>query len=387
MLEAYGGDQVRHLPDGSSEIQSPLDKGWRGTRARTSTSPEFPGTPVLWSERWFEVTFVRRLEDGSRVYVLRPWRAEHPIRNPSRYDPASEAGRQAEHARSEQRGRNSIGIALAGLVIGHLPSHAQREIEREYGFSAMTLSLTSLLLPFLFVVWVATRLPVQGLPPPHATPGQMLVGVALFVESLARFLLIMKMSSPWGSVIGLVGYEIWRMSTSKGAAFERRAAVKAEERLRTHSDAVATAAIAERDEYELRAPFLALLSPTEQLQLRSTYGFDPRTHGLRSALVIGLFSLLGTWTSFVKIAEGDATLWTWSALVVAVLITVEQTRRLMVIGGGRPAGSVLGGLVRPWCRNLLSKKPTALKEGTSQPAPVDLPAVWDREHPDDQTGR
>lgn len=385
MLQGYGGDRVQELADGSIELRSTLDKGWRGTRAKTSTTAEFPGTPVHWDDRWFEVTFVRRLQEGGCVYVMRPWREQHPIRNPSTYDEPAETTRRAERARTDVRRRNTTGIALAGLFIGHIPAHAQREVESEYGFSAINLSLLSMVLPFVFVAWVAARLPVAALPPPHASPAQLAIAFLLFGECVIRFLIVMKTSSPCGSVLGLVAYEIWRMTTRTGAEFEKRATVRAVEKLRTSSTTAPDAATSERDAYELREPFLALLSAREQTQLRATYGFDPRKHGMRTAVVIGVFSALGVHSSVVRIAGGTGAFSTWSSLVVAIILLAEQVRRLTIVHFGAPAGSILGALVRPWCRKVLNARPTSLKAGSVEALPPRLPDIWDGD--DDHTGR
>jgi hypothetical protein len=387
MPSPHGGDRLTPLPGGGFEVRSPLDKGWRARRPKTRTTAEFPGTAVHWDEKWFEVVGLRRFADGSRAYDLYPWRPEHAIRNPSRYDEESERSLRAEHAQREKRERNTLGIGFAGLFVGHVPSHAQTEIEREYGFSAIRLSLLSLVIPFLFVVWVATRLPIKALPPPYASGTEVAIAAYLMVESIARFLLVMKFSSPWGSVPGLIVYEIWRLTTRGGAEFEKRAAVKAVERLRTDSQMEADPATAERDAYAIRAPFLSLLSAAEQTKLRATFGFDPGTSGLTSAIIIGFFAALGVWSGFVKIVGGQATGWTWSSILVASLLLGEQAWRLMTVLGGRPAGSVLGALVRPWCRRLLMAEPEALKKGTIEPKPANLPDLWEDRDPEDHTGR
>ncbi len=386
MPNPVGRDRVERLPNGDFEIHSALDKGWRGRRDRTNTTPEFPGTPVRWDEQWFEVVLVKRLADGRRTYVLSPWPAHHLTRNPARYDQASERALAAEVERRAKNQKSSRGIAVAGLIIGHIPGHAQREVEREYGFSSIALSLISLILPILFAAWTATRLPVQGLPPPHASPPQVGIAIMLFCESMLRLMLVLRLSSPMGSVIGLIGYELWRLTTGSGRAFDARAAVKAEQRLSSRSIGQADAATIERDTYELRLPFLALLSPQEQLRLRKVFGFDPRMWGIRTALVLGSFTALGVWTSIMTILRGGGTFSSWSSLFLASILFVEQLRRMMVILGGKPAGSVLGVFVRPWCRKLLAMEPAALKEGTVKDAPVHMPDVWDGDVPDDHKG-
>ena len=46
---------------------------------KTLTSAEFPGTAVLWEERYFEVVEARAGEGGVG-YVLEPWQEMHVMR-------------------------------------------------------------------------------------------------------------------------------------------------------------------------------------------------------------------------------------------------------------------------------------------------------------------
>jgi hypothetical protein len=386
---AIGNDRLEVLQDGSFELHSTLDKGWKARRDRTRTTAEFPGTPVRWEDEWYEVVSLRRLPDDRRIYVLARWQERHPIRNPSQYDEASERNRHQELARAHTRAEHTKGVLLAGLIIGHIPAHAQREIESEYGVLGVRLSLVSLILPILFATWVAYRLGGAIIDPSGSKPGsfEILFGLFMAFESVFRLNIILSKSSPCGSTLGLLVYDVWRLVTKRGRAFEARAAAVAEERLASRASGTVDAATAERDAYEIRLPFLALLSPQEQSQLRETFGFDPGKWGLRTALVIGLFAALGCWTSLATILGGRATFSTWSSLLVASALLFEQIRRVVVVSGGKPAGSIAGALVRPLCRKLLAARPTALKKGTVEPAPRRSPDMWDGDVPDDYTGR
>lgn len=387
--KAIGDDRLDILPDGCFELHSSLDKGWKARRDRTQTTAEFPGTPVRWEDEWWEVVHLRRLPDGRRIYVLEPWQERHPIRNPSRYDEASEKERRDAAAKARTRQKQTRGIVLAGLLIGHVPAHAQREIENEYGVLAVRLSLVSLILPMLFAVWVAYRLGGALIDPTAPKPGAWLIlfGGYMAFESIFRLNRILSKSSPCGSILGLIAYDIWRLATKRGRAFEARAAAVAEERLSSRSLGSVDAATAERDAYEIRLPFLALLSPREQLQLRATFGFDPKKWGMRTALTIGVFAALGCWTSVVTILGGRGVFSTWTSLIVAAALLFEQIRRIVVAAGGKPAGSVLGAVVRPLCRKLLAVRPTALKEGTVEAAPKEMPDLWEGDLPEDYSGR
>lgn len=383
MPKAYGGDQLISASREQIEIHSALDKGWRPNMPRTHTSAEYPGTPVHWDDHWYEVITVETTRSGARLYTLKPWRDKFPIRNPSEYSEATAKALKAQHAQTLRREKASRSLLLSGLVIGHAPAHAQLEIEREYGLSATTLSLVSMLGPFLFAVWAASHMHIPGITSgtTDASRWQALLGGYWGLESAIRVRLVLARGTPIGSVLGLIGYEIWQLVSSRGKAFDRRASVKAETKLSKDFSLDPSAAVVQQDAYEMRAPLLSFLSPAEQLRMAEWYGFDPIKRGRATAITIAVFTALGVVTSIRVLNTNLGDVAAWCSLVMAGYLLVEQLVRLNTFSSGKPAGSVLGVLARPLCRKLLAIKPTALEEGTLEAAPVSLPNVWEGEEP------
>src|SRR5579864_9833724 len=106
-------------------LSSRLDKGWTARVAKTLTTAEFPGTAVLWEERYFEVAAAISLPQGGVRYVLEPWREHLAMRVTDRYDADSEAFRLAELRKNLQRERGRKSASAAGLLTGHLPAIVQ----------------------------------------------------------------------------------------------------------------------------------------------------------------------------------------------------------------------------------------------------------------------
>jgi hypothetical protein len=105
--------------------------------------------------------------------------------------------------------------------------------------------------------------------------------------------------------------------------------------------------VARRDAFHLREPYLALLSPEEQLDMAARFGFDPILWGKRTAWLILFFAVLGMITGATS---GGAS--GWSAVLAAGYCAGEQLARLRRLGRGLPAGSIFGVLVRPMTRAL-----------------------------------
>ena len=97
----------------------------------------------------------------------------------------------------------------------------------------------------------------------------------------------------------------------------------------------------------MREPYLAFLSPDEQLDFASRYGFNPILWGKRTAWVILVFSLLGIVTG---IRNGGMS--GWISALVAGYFAVEQIARLRRLARGLPAGSIFGVVVAPLAKRL-----------------------------------
>lgn len=100
-------------------------------------------------------------------------------------------------------------------------------------------------------------------------------------------------------------------------------------------------------------PLLALLTPAEQNDLELRFGMETLRWGKITAillLVVGGANLVASLALFVAGAGGFGDL-VW--LVAGAGLSIEQIARLREIARGRPAGSVLGALVRPLVGKLL----------------------------------
>src|SRR2546430_17376382 len=96
-MRPYGSDRVRARDGERVVLASRLSKGWVPRVGKTLTTAEFPGTAVLWEERYFEVVDAHALPQGGVEYVLEPWREHHVMRVVQQYDEPSEAAPVAEH--------------------------------------------------------------------------------------------------------------------------------------------------------------------------------------------------------------------------------------------------------------------------------------------------
>src|SRR5258706_8265301 len=95
-MQAYGSDRVR--ADGERMVLlSRIPKAWTPRAPKTLTTAEFPGTAVLWEERYFEVISAEPLPQGGVRYLLEPWREMHAMRTIDHYDDARDTAPLADH--------------------------------------------------------------------------------------------------------------------------------------------------------------------------------------------------------------------------------------------------------------------------------------------------
>src|SRR5205823_10161613 len=112
-MQAFGSDRVRQGEGEQIVVSSRLSKGWTSRVEKTLTSAEFPGTAILWEERYFEVVSAEQLGQGGMRYVLERWRDHHAMRVTDRYDAESEAFRAGEYRKSlrQEAARKTANIA------------------------------------------------------------------------------------------------------------------------------------------------------------------------------------------------------------------------------------------------------------------------------------
>jgi len=336
-MQAFGSDRVRR--DGEQvTLLSRLDKGWTARVEKTYTSAEFPGTAVLWEERYFEVVLAESMPQGGVRYLLEPWREHHAMRFTDRYDAQAEEQRIEENRLQLQRQKARFSANALALLTGHLPAIVQNQLGNELGILPVRLTFISILgelaviggLVLLAVSFIMRREPIP-LP---------IIAVAVFfgIENSVRFFINWTQSRPIGSVLGFLFYLVFHLITGRGPspfASEKGWAVKITE---------APPEVATRDAFATREAFVTLLTPADQARAAQRYGYDYRHDSTKVAAMILIIAMIGVVSSYVRGAL--------ISLIVAGLLAGEQILRLVAFRRG-PAGSMLRFLVRPFVRKLL----------------------------------
>ena len=337
-MQAFGSDRVRQGDGEQIVLSSRLSKGWTPRVERTLTSAEFPGTAILWEERYFEVVSAEDLQHGGVRYVLEPWRDHHAMRVTDRYDAESEAGRVEEHRRSLKQESARKTANLGGIVTGSLPALVQEHFARELGIMAPRLTFISVCAEWLMilglVLWSVSYL-IKEQPIPLAL---LISAVYLGIENSIRFLIYWTQARPIGSTLGWIGYLLFHFITARGPTpfgTEKGYAVKISE---PPED------VAMRDSLAMREAFVTLLSPEDQRRVAERYPYDYRKTSRMVALFILFVAVVGIVSSYVRHAA--------ISLIVAAALGLEQVVRLAALQRG-PAASVLRFVARPFVRKLL----------------------------------
>ncbi|HEU5162473.1 MAG TPA: hypothetical protein VFV54_04965, partial [Thermoanaerobaculia bacterium] len=239
-------------------------------------------------------------------------------------------------AEETRRSRRKLSIPLA-LVLGDLPAAMQEEMESEYGITASRLTLVSIVPLFIWGVFSFLSTLAQAAGAPPLIPAVVArPGLYFFLESLIRFGVTMSTGRPIGSFPVVFVAETIRHVSGRG----RKAPPKL-------APLPIEPSIAERDAYRVREPYLALLSPDDQLNFAARYGFDAILWGKRTAWLILFFSLLGVATG---ISNGGVS--GWISVLAASYCAGEQIARLRRLARGLPAGSIFGIVVEPMAKRL-----------------------------------
>lgn len=343
MTRAFGDDQVETRADGSRVLICSQPKGWHARSDGSQTRAEHPGTAVRWDDAMFEVVEATPLFERGVRYVLVAWDVRHAIRVVRDYDEAAEAARRCEAAEHRSgAGKRRLSIFLAALA-GHLPARVQERMEGGFGAPARAMTVASALPLFVIgVLGILGRLIAltgggEFLPAFAAHP---IVCAWLAVESGIRLGVAFLLAEPIGSVAGTIAWEAWRLA--RGAPAEKG-----------WRGAPATSEQAARDRFHMLEPLLALLSADEQEVLERRFGFDPLLWGRRSVRLLAFIGGINAFLSYGHWLAGGSTFEDLIWFVGGTALSIEQFRRRRVIASGRPAGSVLGGLVRPMARRLL----------------------------------
>lgn len=346
-MQSYGTDRVRRGNGEQWIILSRQSKGWVPRTPAAVTRNDRPGTTVRWEEKYYEVVSATGTGGGIR-YVLEPWRDENVMRLVDDYDEASEARRQADHHDGVRRERGRVSANVLAIFTGQLPSAVQERMGNDLGIWPARLTLISVVPAMIFVGVVvnlaAHRKMEQEAPLPLWL---LLLAGYLFVESAIRFVVAMTQNQPMGSAVGFMAWSIFYLASPR-----RKHLVRPLEESRGPLVPEMTPEEAASDRYLLLEPFLTLLSPAEQDRLAEKFGFDYRKMASIVAAVILTFGVLGAVNSVSLLMEG-ARLSPALSLLFAGALAAEQVVRLMKLRD-RPAGSVLGALVRPLARKLLA---------------------------------
>jgi hypothetical protein len=340
-MQAYGSDRVRAGDGERVELLSRIAKAWTPRAPKTLTTAEFPGTAVLWEERYFEVISAEPLPQGGVRYVLEPWPDMHAMRTIDHYDDAHETQRLAEYRAQLARETKRKSANALAVLAGHLPAAVQEEIGRELGIIATRLTIVSALGVYAVVIGLALRI-VSDIMANSPLPAPLLIATGyLFVETSFRFFVAWMTGRPAGSAIGVLSYLIYYYSVADRAravspfAREKGMVVTITE---TPPDRAVT------DSLVMREALVTLLSPADQGRVAARFGYDYRHQSSLIAILILFFAAIGVATSLHRGAV--------ISLIAASVIAAEQIYRLVILRN-RPAGSILGIAARPFVRKLL----------------------------------
>lgn len=340
-MHPYGSDRVRPGDGEQFILLSRIPKRWTPRVAKTLTNAEFPGTAVLWEERYFEVVDAEPLPQGGVQYLLEPWREMHVMRTTDLYDADSEAERLIEYRAQISRERKRKSAKVMAIFAGHLPAIVQEELGQELGVRATRLTLVSTLPIFAIVIalvlWLVTGL-MAGTPRPLPV---YILTFYLFIESSFRFIVAWLVRRPMGSSAGVIGYILYYFTIA-----DRTRAVSPFARERGMKVTI-TATPEERaasDALLLGEPLVTLLSPADQARVAERFGYDYRQQSSRIAALILVFALIGVASSIYRGAV--------ISFIAASAVSAEQIYRLLLLRR-QPVGSFLGIVARPFVRKLL----------------------------------
>lgn len=335
-MQPHGSDRVR-VVGGKVILHSRLAKGWTARTPKTDTHAEFPGTAVLWDDRYYEVLAADALPAGGVRYELAEWREDHTIRVFSVYDDASETRLVADAETAARQRARSRTASWSSMILGHLPARAQERLANELGLFPARMTILSCIPPVvLMAVCILAYVDARISFKPSPIPGWLwfFAAVMLF-DSVVRFQVAMSQSRGLGSVLGTLLYGIYELMRRKPAA-ETRAPLRLDD-----DDPERDL----RDSVHLRGWLLTLLSAREQRQLAETYGWDYRKDAYALAMALLVVGAVGVAVSYPH---------AMIATIVGAFIAGEQLLRLYAFRKG-PRGSVFAILARPFVRDLLQR--------------------------------
>jgi hypothetical protein len=350
-MRTFGTDRLRTGEEGLLHLSARLPKGWKPRVAKTLTSPEHPGTAVLWEEQYYEVLAAEGLPAGGVEYTLAPWRDEHAIRVADRYDPESERARHAAHRAEVKRDRNRIRTNILAIFTGHLPAVVQTHLGNELGTTPATLTIISTL-PIIGLMGMTIILLAASMVDKKPFPFPLwivFVLAGLTLESVIRIVSAWQTGRPLGSLLGTLGYIAYYYLSPRReklvAPFQVEKGLASDFTIAPEDDVVL------RDAFIMREPYLTLLTPEEQARAAQRFGYDYRRLSSKVAALILVAALIGVFSTFASM-RANPSIGFVIPLLSAAALAMEQVLRLMSFPKG-PASSVLGIVVRPFVRKIL----------------------------------
>lgn len=365
-MRAYGSDRLR-MQGERIILFSPIPKNWVPRVEKTLTNPEHPGTAVSWDGEFYEV--IAASQAGSSVrYELEAWKEVHMIRVVDVYDEATEQQRVIEHRKAIARGTKRKAANFIGMLTGYLPATVQNEMASELGITpnkltalsgVLSLAIAAMLMLMVVGAIVASSpnyVPSEVSDVANGEGGEVpgwafVVGGFLLLETLIRFFILMSQGRPVGSVLGFIGYTLfWLIAPNRSKLVSPFEAPKGERLFVMEQPEHVVIA----DKLTLWSPLLTLLTPDEQRKLTATCGYDYRLYGMKVAVFILVFALIGVGSS-IGVLNSTPRVSAFVSLAVALVLAIEQILRISTMRRA-PAGSILGFLVRPFMRDLLERR-------------------------------
>jgi hypothetical protein len=345
----FGSDRAETDAGGSRLLFCGVAKGWLPRKPGTQTSAEHPGSAVRWEAEIFEVVEVAASADGAVRYRLEPWDSRHAIRTLSHYDEVNEQARQSEQARRRASIHWRRLSLLFAPILGHLPGAVQTRMESEFGAPARFMTIASALPLFLLGVLGLLAWQLAGFGGGNVFPSWLtehpFLFMYLFGESGLRLASAFIQGEPMGSLIGILGYEIAGALRERPARPQAPAMPEAPRQSPQRSWEAA-------DLYKLSEPLLALLPPSEQLDLERRFQFNFRRWGRLSAVALLGIGGANLMIAFGQLAQARESFWDYFWMLAGTYLVIEQVMRWRRLAAGSPAGSVLGALVRPLTKRL-----------------------------------
>jgi hypothetical protein len=346
-MQPFGTDRVRPGEGERVFLSSRYSKGWNARVEKTLTTAQFPGTAVLWEERYFEVVVAETLPQGGVRYTLEPWLEQHAMRVVDRYDAEAEDERVAAWRKSIVREKQRKTVNAVAFLAGHLPVRVQEAMGSELGIIPLRMTYLSLLTELAIVAAILFDI-VRRVSAEEAIPNwEVILFAFFFIEMGIRYMFAFTQARPIGSTIGLIVYLIVYAGRGKR---EMPNALVGEKGLglyiREEEEDTKL-----RDAFLIREPLITLLSPADQERVAQRFHYDYRRQSANVAVIFLIFSVAGVITSLHTL-RAHSSLSALISLLCAAGLALEQLFRLASFRRG-PTGSILGVLARPFARKLL----------------------------------